>query len=259
VELGCSVSLQDIKIAELGGFDFLELPTEILVPELEEVQFKKVREALQKSSLPVKSFNVFLPSHLVIVGQNVNRKKYESYVLTSLRRMKELGGERVSFGSGSSRSCPPNFPKEKAREQIIDFLKFTGESAEKYGIQVNIESLNRSECNMINSLLEAMWYVKEIKLPNVSLIADFYHMQMERENLNNLLDVKNILNYVHIADRDRLYPGSGNFPFNELMATLRKINYQGPISVECIWQDSEKEIPLAAGYLKSIIGQGLFR
>jgi sugar phosphate isomerase/epimerase len=259
VEIGCSVSLQDIKMAEIVGFDFLELPTGTLLPELDELQFKKVREALQYCSLPVKSFNVFLPPQLVIVGQSVNRKKYESYVLTSLRRMKELGGERVSFGSGSSRSCPPNFPKEKAREQILDFLKFAAESAEKYGIQVNIESLNRSECNMINSLLEAKWYVEEINHPNVMLIADFYHMQMEHENLNNLYEVKNILNYVHIADRDRLYPGSGNFPFDELMATLRKINYQGPISVECIWQDSEKEIPLAAGYLKSIIGQGLYR
>jgi sugar phosphate isomerase/epimerase len=254
VDIGCSVSLHEIPLAQQAGFDFLELQVGTLLPELDDSHFQKIWDIVTKGSLPVKSFNAFLPPHIQIVGTQVNREKNERYVLTALRRMKELGGERVSFGSGSSRSCPPSFPKEKAREQIVWFIEFTAKAAKNYGIQVNIESLNRTECNMINSLLESKNYVEEINLPNVSLLADFYHMQMENEPLDHLIQVKNMLNYVHVADSGRLYPGGGTFPFRALAEILREIGYQGPISVECTWQDAEKELPQAALFLKSELG-----
>jgi sugar phosphate isomerase/epimerase len=250
------VSLQEIKLAELAGFDFIELQVGTLLPELDDTHFQMVREVIDRSSLTVKSFNAFLPAHIKIVGDEVNRKVHEIYVLTSLRRMKALGGERVSFGSGSSRSCPVDFPRNKAEEQIIQFLEFTANAANKFGIQINIESLNRTECNMINSLLDSKDYVEAINFPNVSLLADFYHMQMENETLDHLHQVKHLLNYVHVADTSRLYPGSGNFSFQALMDSLAKICYQGPISVECTWLNPEKEIPLSLQFLKSLIGKG---
>lgn len=256
MEIGCSVSLQELPFAEGSGFDFIELQTGTLLPEMDDAHFKPVWEAVTASSLPVKSFNAFLPPHIRVVGEDVDSAKVEAYVLTALRRMEFLGGKRVSFGSGHSRSCPAGFPREKAAQQIVQFLEFTAEAADRNGIRVNVEGLNRTECNMIHSLLDANHYVEELKRPNVSLLADFYHMQMENEPLENLVRIKANLDYVHVADTGRLYPGSGNYPFHSLMETLRGIGYNGPISVECGWRNPQAEIPETARFLKSIIGQG---
>lgn len=247
--LGCCVSLQEIQLVEQAGFDFIELQVGTIFPEKDDSYFQSVRVQIEECSLPVKSFNAFLPPQIRIVGKDVRREIYEKYVLTALHRMKELGAETVSFGSGGSRSCPIGFPREKAMEQLLQFLEFTASAASRMGIQINIEGLNRTECNMINSLLDAKKIVEVINLPNVTLLADFYHMQMENEPTEHLFQVKDKLHYVHVADSGRLYPGSGKFPFLNLMNTLQKIEYDGPISIECTWKNPEKEIPLAHEFL----------
>ena len=256
MEIGCCISLQDIEFAEKAGFDFIELKVEALLPEMDDAHFSLVQETVSRYAIPVRSFHAFLPPHIQIVGHQVNRAKYEAYVSTAMQRIHALGGKRVSFGSGHSRSCPPGFPKEQAEEQIVDFLQFTADAAEKYGIQVNVEGLNGTECNMIHSLLDANRYVERLNRANVSLLADFYHMQMENEPLAHLIEVKEQLNYVHVADMNRYYPGSGNYPFQALMKTLREINYDGPVSIECTWRNTETEIPKAFQFMKLITRQG---
>jgi sugar phosphate isomerase/epimerase len=254
MDLGCCVSLQEMVYAEKAGFDFLELQVGSLLPELDDKQFQKVQDIIENSVLPVKSFNAFLPPHIPIVGPEVNWEKSEKFVLNALERMKKLGGEQVSFGSGFSRSCPPDFPRERAKEQIIQFIENTAIIAQSYDIKINIESLNHTECNMINSLLVAKEYADKINLPNVSILADFYHIQMENEPLDHLKQIKYLLKYVHVADTGRLYPGSGHFPFASLISILRDIEYDGPISVECTWIEAEKEIQRAANFLKTLLG-----
>lgn len=256
LEVGCSVSIQELSYAEGSGFDFIELQTSSLFPEMDDFHFDLVLEKISKCSMPIKSFNAFIPTHIRITGSNADPAQYEAYVSTALRRMKALGGERVSFGSGHSRSCPADFSRETADRQIVRFLEYTADIADRHGIRVNVEALNRTECNMINSVLDAKRYVMEVNRPNVSLLADFYHMQMANEPLERLAEIIDHLDYVHVADTGRLYPGSGNYPFIKLIEMLREIGYRGPVSVECNWCHPEKEIPESAFFLKSIIRQG---
>lgn len=256
MQIGCSVSLQDIPLAEKAGFDFVELQVGTLLPEMGDDHFNSIQQTVSECAIPVKSFNAFLPPHIPVVGPQADRPRYEAFVTIALRRIHALGGERVSFGSGHSRSCPPDFPRERAEGQIVQFLECTADIAGQYGIRVNVEGLNRTECNMINSLLDANRYVEYLNCPNVSLIADFYHMQMENEPLEHLIEVKQKLNYVHVADTGRFYPGSGNYPFEALMGMLLQIGYTGPISVECTWRNIGTEISKAGQFLKSITRQG---
>ncbi len=256
MEIGCSVSLQDMALAHDAGFDFVELQAGSVLPEMDDSHFDAVRETVLRSPIAVKSFNAFLPQHMKIVGRHMDQHQYKTYVITTLRRIRDLGGERVSFGSGHARSCPEDFSKEQAEEQIVEFLEFTADAAGEMGIQVNVEALNRTECNMIRSLPDANRYVERLHRSNVSLLADFYHMQLEQEPLEHLKQVRNNLNYVHVADTGRFYPGSGEFPFQALMQMLRQIGYNGPVSVECTWRDVKTEIPKAGQFMKSITRQG---
>lgn len=251
--LGCCVSPNDIALAASNGFDFVELQVGSLMPELDKYTVIDIQAMLFRSEIPVLSFNAFLPPHLHIVGEDINRRELERYVVNTMERIDALGGRRVSFGSGASRSCPDGFSLEKAKGQILDFVELTCTVGEAFDVEVNVEALNRSECNMINSLQQASEYVEKLALSNLGLLADFYHMQMEKASLSDIGKYRKWLKYVHVADTGRLYPGSGNYPFTELASILKDADYTGPISVECNWRDPKTEIPLASKFLKKIL------
>lgn len=64
-------------------------------------------------------------------------------------------------------------------------------------------------------------------------IGDFYHMNIEEDNLAQALhDNRDLLGHVHIADNHRYQPGSGTLDFHALFEQLRADNYQGYVVYE---------------------------
>jgi len=65
------------------------------------------------------------------------------------------------------------------------------------------------------------------------LMIDTAHMFIEDKDINkSVYNSSNYLVYVHLADSNRKYPGAGNFNFKHFFDLLRKINYNGWLSVE---------------------------
>ena len=65
------------------------------------------------------------------------------------------------------------------------------------------------------------------------IIGDFYHMNIEEDNLAQALhDNRDLLGHVHIADNHRYQPGSGTLDFHALFEQLRADNYQGYVVYE---------------------------
>lgn len=78
---------------------------------------------------------------------------------------------------------------------------------EDYGIVVAIEPLNVVECNLLHTLLEGYWLACETDRPHIRLLADYYHVQRNQENLIDLVSVSSRLEHVHLANcLDRGYP-----------------------------------------------------
>jgi len=137
-------------------------------------------------------------------------------------------------GSGGARSVPADFPLDIAKNQIIDFLKLTGEYAAKYNMKIAIENLNRSESNIINTVEEELEYVEKCNMPNVGVLADFYHMRLENESFEILKKVNDKLFHTHIANsHGRVYPVDINEDdYISFLSALSSINYNGRISIE---------------------------
>src|SRR5690625_2084179 len=154
LEFGICVSnIEEAKIAEEAGYDFVESTVVSLVPEESEEAFQEVLKKYKELTIPVKACNVFLPGDLTIVGKNVDQKRMKKYVEYALNRGKELGGETVVLGSGDARTiCEDVYPREKVEEQLLEFLHYDVDEAERVGLTIVIEPLDTKESNIINSV-----------------------------------------------------------------------------------------------------------
>lgn len=86
---------------------------------------------------------------------------------------------------------------------------------------------------MINTTADARRYIVENDLKQVKIIGDFYHMNIEEDDMAKALhDNRDLLGHVHIADNHRYQPGTGTLNFRELFDQLRDDRYQGYVVYE---------------------------
>jgi sugar phosphate isomerase/epimerase len=236
-----------------AGFDFAELRCASTFPREGKERWEGERKRLLSYGIPIYSFNFLLPREMKVVGTDVSTNVLREYLDTVFYRISDLGGKHVSFGCGWAREIPFGFDRTRAEEQLISFIKLLSEMAETYLIQTNIELINHKETNMMVSLLEADQYAQSVNHPSIKVMADLYHMMEEQEPFSDIEKVAGNLGYVHLSDTGRLYPGSGDYPFELLFNTLYRIGYSGPVSVECEWKnDPEAEMKAAARFVKGV-------
>lgn len=127
---------------------------------------------------------------------------------------------------------PVTTPKE-AWDNAVKSVREAGEYARLKNINLAVEALNRYETYLVTNLTLALKFVKEVGVSSVKIMADLFHMNIEeRNNRNGLKLIAPYLIHVHIADNTREAAGFGKTDFSEVIATLKEINYQGPITME---------------------------
>ena len=240
-----------LRTLEDHGYDFVEFGVGLAVPEESEKEFGKFKAALAESALVPEAFNSFVPATIPLVGPGVDRDRIRRYVWTAARRVAEVGGQVIVFGSGAARNIPHGFPRREAEDQLREFLDISADAAEASGIQIAIEPLSREDTNFIMSVQEAIGWVDRSDHPRIRLLADFYHMTMEHEPLDHLVDAGDRLAHIHVADTDRLYPGSGEYDYDTFFGHLKRIGYPGRISVECNLRDFVSETGKALPFLRA--------
>lgn len=189
---------------------------------------------IASSELPVPAANSLVPASVPIVGPNASMEQLTTYMTRVLTRANKCNIRTLVFGSGGARNVPDGFDRDKAKQQIIDYLKMAAPIAQTNGVTLVAEPLNKGECNIINSVAEAMEYVKAVNHPNFQCLVDSYHFWLEDEPLANLEAAMPWIKHVHLADKvGRVAPGlSGQSDYKPFFAVLKKGGYSGLISFE---------------------------
>ncbi|MGN6503973.1 MAG: sugar phosphate isomerase/epimerase family protein [Tepidisphaeraceae bacterium] len=246
--LGVCTESAKALAAEAGGWDFIE----------ENVQrvLKGTETEWQSPSavaLPAPSANSMVPGDLKIVGPNVNNELLDTYMRRVVTRAQSIGMHTIVFGSGAARQVPEGFERIRAVEQIVKFLTRLGPVAQEHGVTIVIEPLNRGECNIINSVAEAMTYVRRVNHPAVKCLVDSYHFWLENEPLSNLEAAMPWIHHVHVADKQgRVAPGeSGASDYVPFFKVLKAGGYDRLISVECAGFDFNTNGPRALECLQN--------
>jgi sugar phosphate isomerase/epimerase len=248
---GCCAGPELGGTLDLAGYDYIELSiSRHLQPEATMDQWRFLLHAIEEQPLPVEAFNTFLPSDLKVVGPDVDEARIQRYLRVAFERASDLGGQIVVFGSGGARAIPDGFARERARQQLVDFTRRAGDEAGKTEITLCIEPLNRSECNVLNDLDEAVRLAQDADHPHVHALADFYHMMREDEPLGRMISIGDWVSHVHVADTDRRVPGLGSYPYPTFFYTLRQIGYDQRCSIECRWENLEDQCGPALDFLR---------
>ena len=260
VQFGCCLNAEPMteKLAEglallhASGYDFAELRAAPLA-SLSDADFGVVARIVERSPIGTPSFNIFVPATLALTGPDVRPDSVEDYLERVLPRVQALGGRVIVFGSGGARRVPEGFPVERARGQLDDFLKMCEEHAGPRGIVIVIEPLNKKETNVINTVAEGLEIADRLRLPHVKVLADCYHMHLEKEPYDVFRRAAKQLAHVHIADGDRTYPGhsdKGGVDFGALFGALKAVGYDGLVSTEARSDDFEAESRTSRAFVR---------
>jgi sugar phosphate isomerase/epimerase len=225
----CTKSARALE-AQAAGWDFLEENVQSYLNGQTEEWAKPSSPAI-----PVPSANSLVPGTLPIVGPNVDKAALQKYMTNVITRAQQVQMHTLVFGSGGARNVPDGFDRNKAIDQITDFLGMAAPIAQQHGVTLVIEPLNKGECNIINTVAEGMTYVDRLKHPAVKCLVDSYHMWLEDEPLSNLEKAMPSMAHVDGADKEgRVAPGeSGKSDYLSFFKVLKQAGYDKLIAVEC--------------------------
>jgi len=125
--------------------------------------------------------------------------------------------------------------KITARKEMVDCFRECAETAEKANVQLPVEAINRYEANFLNTAEDTERFVQEIGSPAVGIHLDTFNMNIEEISIEAAIERHaERLIHIHLADSNRWVPGMGHLDFRPILATLRKIGYQGYLGLECL-------------------------
>jgi D-psicose/D-tagatose/L-ribulose 3-epimerase len=128
-------------------------------------------------------------------------------------------------------SGAPVTPEEWKRG--LDTLHEACSLAGKRGVRIALEVLNRFEMYFVNTLEDGKRFVKELGLPNVGLLGDTMHSNIEELDLPQAFyNALPELIHVHISEGTRGTPGSGHAIPLELFRKLKEGGYDGYYTIE---------------------------
>jgi sugar phosphate isomerase/epimerase len=184
--------------------------------------------------------------------------------LHALDRYADLGAETV-ISIGVFGPADESHPWDAEADTYVEVLQRLGEHVASAGITMVIECLNRYETHFINTLAEGATIARRVDLPNVKIMADFFHMNLEESDMvASMREVGDLLAHVHLADSNRFVPGRGHTDFAPCLRYLKEFDYAGVLAMECClgpsWQllghhgaDFVEELSSAAAYIRSLL------
>jgi len=226
------------------GYSFVEESVgRFLLPDKGEEAYAQNLQQLKTTGMPIRSYIYFFPGSLKSVGPTLHHEAILQRADLALKRAKECGSKNIVFGSGGSRAIPDGFDRDKAKAQHIELCQKMAPLAEKYGITLAVEPLNRSETNFINSLAEGAEIIQAVNNPWFKLQCDIYHMLKDDEKPEEIIKYKDYIVHCHLAEKQkRTAPGIVGDDFKPYFRALKKIKYSGGLSLECNWTDFDKEV-----------------
>lgn len=120
------------------------------------------------------------------------------------------------------------------------------------GIAVSLEILNRYETFLLNTAAEGVAYVRQVGCPNLGLLLDTFHMNIEEDTLPGAIETAgDLLTHFHVGEADRDVPRpDGHIDWKAVFAALKRIGYRGIVEFEpfvtmgteigknvCLWRD----------------------
>ncbi len=138
-------------------------------------------------------------------------------------------------------NIPPGTERAIALQWLSEGISILSGEAEKKGVRLIYEPLNRYETNIFNSFTDAVAWLETLNTNNIQLLADLFHMNIEEQSIPDIIYRYNrYIGHVHFADSNRRAVGMGHTAMADIAKALRSVSYKGFISAEVFpWPNSD--------------------
>ena len=242
-----------MKAASLG-YDGVELALKC-AGEVDKGLLSKWLTASDMEVSCISTGQVFADLGLMFTDANPQKRSEVCRIFKDLIDLAADFGRMVNIGRVRGRIGPQN-PQE-AERLFIEMARELCSYAATKTVTLVLEPVNRYELDFINSIEDGVKLLNKVDMPNMKLMPDIFHMNIEDRAIGPELarHIDNIA-YIHFADSNRLAPGQGHIDFKNIIACLRQAKYDGWVSVEILPRpDPDTAASQAIEFLRPLINK----
>jgi D-psicose/D-tagatose/L-ribulose 3-epimerase len=238
--------LEQLKAA---GYDGAEIPLFSGEPD----HYQKVGKALKDNGLGCTTCTVMPDEeHNPISADAKHRQGGVDYLKWVIDCCEALGAE-VLCGPfyqplGTFTGVPPT---AEERVRAAEVHRQVADYAQKAGVVLAVECLNRFECYFLNTVDDGAEYSKQVNHPSFGVMYDSFHANIEEKDPVGCIGRNlEMIRHVHVSENDRGTPGKGHVPFDKIFKALRAGGYDQWLTIEafgrslpelaattCVWRD----------------------
>lgn len=237
------------KVAQMG-FDLIEVavedPTLVNVPAL--------RLATTQAGIDVIVGGAFGPDRNLSSADTAVRQNAERYLQWCIEAAAELESPLVTgpmYSAVGKERLETAVARQQEWDRAVTGLQKWGSYAEKHGVKLAFEPLNRFETDMVNIVQQGLDLIEQVGNPVVGLHLDTFHMHLEeKDSAAAIRQAGPHIFHFHACENDRGVPGTGQVNWRDVAQALHDVDYQGPVVIEsftpnvqsiaravCIWRD----------------------
>jgi D-psicose/D-tagatose/L-ribulose 3-epimerase len=219
------------------GFETVEIPIE----DPSHINPAHVRKELDKAGLKCGSI-------CACMGPGRDFRGTAAEQRTAMKYCKKLIDQAVVLGCksliGPIYSVVGKADAVESKQQKVEWklvvknLKELAKYAEKKGVRLCIEPLNRFETDFLNTCDKGLALIKAVGSKAVKLHLDTFHMNIEEKNQAEAIKKagKNLAHF-HACGSDRGTPGGDHIDWKPIARALKQIGYKGDVVIESFTTD----------------------
>ncbi|MFM7240909.1 MAG: sugar phosphate isomerase/epimerase family protein, partial [Opitutia bacterium] len=244
-------SVSMFKKLKKWGFDTVE----IAIEDPSHVDPAVLKAAAAKAGLAIGSVCAAMGPGRDFRGSAADQKNAQKYLTALVDQAAAMGCPRIIgplysvvglIGSHDDKTKAAHF------KLVVKNLKQLAKHAEKKGVLLCVEPLNRFETDFLNTCDQGLRLVKAVNSPAVKLHLDTFHMNIEEKNqAAAILKAGKHLGHFHACGTDRGVPGGDSLDWKPIVAALKKIGYKQDVVIESFTTDV-KVIARAAAIWRKI-------
>jgi D-psicose/D-tagatose/L-ribulose 3-epimerase len=180
------------------------------------------------------SITLMVEGRNMVAGDEETREKSVQYVKDTVTMVKELEGYEVSIVPGEVGKVMADSTPDAEWQWAVEGMKEIHEHAQKEGIKLAVEPINRFETYFISRADQAK-ALADATSPDVGICLDTFHLNIEEPDpYEAIRNAGDRLVDLHVADNNRLACGMGQWDWRRVVDILREIGYDGALTVEFV-------------------------
>ena len=242
-----------IRKAAMFGYDGVELA----LADADDIDIPSMRQLLQEHGMAVSAVStgrVFAERGVWMTNADPKVRARAVEIIKGLTDVAAaIGASRINVGRVRGLVADDE-RRETAEARFFEAIRDCAAYAAARDITIVVEPVNRYEINYINSVLpDGIDVVSRLGLPNVKLMPDVFHMNIEDASIaGSLLAAGPLVGYVHLADSNRWAPGQGHTDFDAIIEALATIGYDDWAAVEILpYPGADQAAEQAIVYLRA--------